>query len=206
MAWCLTQKAEKALLKALRAEGDPQTMVNRGTEGRLEWFGQHVDKETAKQLNYLFETKMLLKSQQKGFESFVKYMGGSKQIKTDFLSKVGRLETALSKSEVTQYLEDFVGRRLGLAVTEEEFKTITTMSNKISTLKEGWNEETESWKSQATADKFGATQVAFNNYVESLKNPTKTVKQMLQDRGYQFKAEAESNKARAVARLLTDTA
>ena len=77
---------------------------------------------------------MLLKSQQRGLQSFVKGLGGSKQIKTDFLSKVDRLETALSKKELDQYLGDYVEKRLGVGVTEEQYKVITELSNKVKDL------------------------------------------------------------------------
>ena len=39
-AWCLTKDAESKLLEALKKEGDPQKMVDRGTEGRAKWFAQ----------------------------------------------------------------------------------------------------------------------------------------------------------------------
>src|SRR3990167_7192137 len=133
MAWCLTKETEAKLLKAIKKEGNPQKMIDRGTEGRRKWFAQFGE-ENAKNLNTLFETKMLLKSQQRGLQSFVKGLGGSKQIKTDFLSKVDRLETALSKKELDQYLGDYVEKRLGVGVTEEQYKVITELSNKVKDL------------------------------------------------------------------------
>src|SRR3990167_4621384 len=135
MAWCLTKDAEAKLLEALKKDGDPQKMVDRGSKGRKRWFAQYVGEENAGNLNYLFESKgMLLKNQQRGFRSFVKGTGGSKQIRTDFLSKVGRLEKALSKTEVTQYLEEYTSRRLGLeAVSEEQFKVISGLSEALKT-------------------------------------------------------------------------
>ena len=79
MAWCLTKEAEAKLLEALKADGNPQKMVDRGTEGRQKWFAQFGE-ENAKNLNALFEGKgMLLKNQQKGFQSFIK------EIKRDFI-------------------------------------------------------------------------------------------------------------------------
>jgi len=62
------------------------------------------------------------------------------------------------------------------------------------------------WKSEKDGVNFGATQVVMNNFVESLKNPEKPIKEMLKDRGYQFKAEAEKGVVRATGRLLVDTA
>ena len=206
MAWCLTKTAEKNLREALRKDGDPQKMVNRGTEGRLAWFTKHVGAENAERLNYLFETKMLLKSQQRGLQSFVKYMGGSTEIKTDFLTKVGRVEKALSKTEVTQFLETYVSRRLGISVSEGDYKNITKTADKLNKLKESFDAENLVWKSEKDGVNFGATQVVMNNFVESLKNPEKPIKEMLKDRGYQFKAEAKKGAVRATGRLLVDTA
>jgi hypothetical protein len=204
--WCLTKTAEENIMKALRADGNPQKMVDRGTEGRLEWFTKHVGAENAKQLNYLFESKMLLKSQQRGFQSFVKFMGGSKEIKRDFLTKVGRVEKALSNTEVDQFLETYVSRRLGITVTEAEYQTITDLSKELGDLKQSFDMESETWKSDRDQAKFGATQVVLNNYVENLKSGDKSIKEALKDRGYQFKEEAKKGKVRATGRLLLDAA
>ena len=204
--WCLTKSAEKNIREALRKDGDPQKMVNRGSDGRLAWFAKYAGKENAERLNYLFETKMLLKSQQRGFQSFVKYMGGSTEIKNDFLTKVGRVEKALSKVEVKQFLESFVSRRLGVTVTEGEYKTITQLSDKLGKLKEDFDTKTEVWKSEKAEESFGSTQIALNNFVENLKSGQKSIKEMIKDRGYRFKAEYKEGKVRAVGNLVLDTA
>jgi len=203
--WCLTKKAEKDLRDALRKDGNPQKMIDRGTAGRLAWFEKQIGKENAERLNYLFETKMLLKSQQKGFESFVKHMGGSIEIKRDFLTKVGRIEKALSNTEVDQFLETFVSKRLGVGVTEAEYSNITKLSDKINTLKQDYDPANKVWKSEKSANEFGATQVTLNHFVDSLKNPETPIVEMLKDRGYQFKTEAKTNKARATGSILLDT-
>ncbi len=131
MGWCLTKQAENNLLKALQTEGDPQKMIDRESEGRLKWFAQYVGEENAKEVNALFEKKLLLKNQQKGIEGFVKGLGGSKQVQREFLDKVNNLERSLSKSEVKQYLADYTSKRLGFDVTDEQFKKITELSNNV---------------------------------------------------------------------------
>ena len=206
MAWCLTKQAEQDVKSALAKDGDPQKMIDRGSEGRLAWFAQHVGAENAERLNYLFETKMLLKSQQKGFESFVKYMGGTKEVKRDFLSKVGRLEKALDKKEVNQFLETFVSRRLGVSVNKEEYASITKLSDKLNTLRENYNPDTMSWNNKLNQDDYGSTQVTLNHFIKSLKNPEQSVVGMLKDRGYQFKADSKNGIVRATGKLLVDTA
>jgi len=182
MAWCLTKTAEKNLREALRKDGDPQKMVDRGTEGRLAWFTKHVGAENAERLNYLFETKMLLKSQQRGFESFVKYMGGSKEVKRDFLTKVGRVEKALSNTEVEQYLETYVSQRLGVSVSEAEYKKIVDLSEKARIVAEAYDlpkvaqltkaegiELMKDPKKNKVRLKYGDAVIALDNYATELK-------------------------------------
>lgn len=168
MGWCLTKQAESDLMKALREDGDPQKMVDRGSEGRYKWFAKYVGEANAKDLNTLFESKMLLKSQVKGFQSFIKNMGGSKKVQMDFLSKVERLNTALSKSEVKQWLGDYVSKRLGLGISEEEYKNIDDLSNKISELKTKANKEGTFPTEKERLD-YGLSKVALEKYVNDLK-------------------------------------
>ena len=220
MAWCLTKQTEQKLLEALKKEGDPQKMVDRGTEGRRKWFAQFGE-ENAKNLNTFYESRMLLKDQQKGLIGFAKGLGGSKQIKTDFLSKVERLKTALSKSEVDQYLGDYADKRLGTeALTEEQFKTISDMSTKLSDYKSKFNPETlnnldttvvdgkfkQKWQTENPTKEYGALQRAFENYVNDLKFPHESGIQIVKGRLGQFKAEAGKNPALATAKLILDAA
>ena len=204
--WCLTRLAEQDVREALKKDGDPQKMIDRGTEGRLAWFEKHVGKENAERLNYLFETKMLLKSQQRGFRSFVKYMGGSMEIKTDFLTKVGRIEKALSNTEVDQFLETYVSKRLKVTVTEGEYENITKLSDKLKTLRTNYDSENKVWKSEKKADEYGGTKIVLNHFIENLKSQNKSIATTLKDRGYQFKTEAKGGVVGATGKLLLDTA
>src|SRR3990167_5522652 len=178
MAWCLTKEAEAKLLEALKADGNPQKMVDRGSEGRRKCFAQFGE-ENAKNLNIIFESKMLLKNQQRGLQSFVKGLGGSKEIKRDFLSKLERLETALSKKELDQYLGDYTSKRLGLdAVSEEQFKKITKISQKVKDKKATWDTKWQgkdwvkdnSWKNDSDRLDWGAAQIELGNFVNDLKD------------------------------------
>ena len=144
--WCLTAESEKNLRDALREEGNPLKMVTRTSEERLAWFSKYVGPDNAKQINALFESKLLLKNQVQGFKSFVKQMGGPKRVQLDFIGKVNKLTTALSNAEVNQYLGDYVAKKLGLQVTEEEFKTISDLSAKIGDLSKGFDVKNLKWE------------------------------------------------------------
>jgi hypothetical protein len=168
--WCLTKDAQAKLMEALKNDGDPQKMVDRGSEARLAWFSKVIGPENAREINALFESKMLLKSQVNGFKSFVKSLGGPKQVQRDFISKVERLDKALSESEVEQYLADYVSKKLGIEpLSEEQYKTITALLEKSQTLKEAYDPKTETWTSKEAKAKYGASRVVFEKYVAELK-------------------------------------
>lgn len=195
--WCLTKTAEEALLEALRKDGDPQKMVDRGSDGRREFFTKYVGEENAKQINALFESKLLLKNQVKGFENFIKRVGGPAEIKKDLMSKVERLDKALSKAEVDQYLEDYTSKRIGIEITEQEYKVVSDLVAKIDELKALTNEKGE-FKSQTDRWEYGANKVALEKYVNDLKlkarhvsfkeRPAKAVIEAVKESGGTFKS------------------
>jgi hypothetical protein len=205
-AWCLTKQAKEKLVKALQADGDPRKMAERTSEERLQWFTDQVGRENALHLNEVFESKMLLQSQVRGFQSFVKSMGGSRVVQRDFLSKVERLNKALSKKEVDQYLESYVEKRLGIEpVNEAQFKVISNLSEKIEGLKKEFDPTTNTWKSEGSANMKGALQVELENFTQELTDG-KTIRQIFEDRKTQFKEEYSKNPTRAVGSMLLDSA
>lgn len=205
-AWCLTKVAEQKLLEALKEDGDPQKMVDRGSEGRLKWFGDLLGGENAHNLNNLFEQKMLLKSQVNGFKSFIARVGGSPEIKRDFVSKVERLQKALTKGEVDQYLEDYVSKRLGFeGLSENQYKVIDEMTKKISDYSKEYDPKTQEWASEEAKTMKGATERALENFVEDTMRG-KTIGQVMRQRGGRFKAEFAKNPARAVGSMILDSA
>ena len=204
--WCLTKNAEEKLIQALKEDGDPQKMVDRGSEGRLKWFGDLLGEENARNLNALFEEKMLLKSQINGFKSFIKRVGGSPKVQRDFLSRLERLKTALTKGEVDQYLQEYVQRKLGIEpLTENQFKVVSDLSNKVSELTKDFDPKEMKWKSEDSRKMKGALQVELEKYVQELKDG-KTLGQIARQRGTQFKEEFVKNPARAILNVGLDSA
>lgn len=179
--WCLTKQAEEKLLDALRKEGDPQKMVKRSSKERHEWFSSLVGEENAGHLNSLFESKLLLKNQQKGFESFIKNIGGSKQIQKDFLSKVQALDKALTDKEIEQYLGDYISKKLGFDIPEEQFKELSKLSQEVTVKYEAGDIKNMSTASQMDSREwfkgeknkkrleYGRAVIALDNYATSLK-------------------------------------
>ncbi len=137
--WCLTKQAEAKLLDELRKDGNPKKMANRTPDMRHAWFVERFGEENGTQLNALFESKLLLPNQQKAMQSFVKQLGGSKQIQRDFLSQVKNLKKALDKPAIFQFYKDYAKRKLGFGLSEEQFNKATEMAKTIDELKETAN-------------------------------------------------------------------
>jgi len=52
--WCLTKQAEEKLIQALKADGNPQKMLDRSSKGRREWFSKVVGEKDAINVNALY--------------------------------------------------------------------------------------------------------------------------------------------------------
>lgn len=168
-AWCLTKQAEEKLMQALVADGDPQKMVDRGSEGRHAFFSKLIGEENAKNVNALYESRLLIKDQVKGAQGFVKRLGGPKEVQHDFLSKFQNLEKALSKSDLEQHLNDYIEKKLGVGVDEAQYKTISDLSNKVTEAQKLQDAKTKEFANETDRLNYGASKVALSNYINGLK-------------------------------------
>lgn len=205
--FCLTKQTIERFKKALKdRELDPFSMANMTSEQRRALLEKYVG-ENAKEVNALFESKLLLKNQKAGYQSWAKKVAGiSPQVKRDMISKIERLDKVLSPTEEKQFLQDLAESRLGVEVTVEEAKAISDLSQKLTKLKESWDAKAQKWSSENDAKLYGSTQRALEVYIEELKEGKKSISKALRERGYQFKSEAKENIIRATGSLLADTA
>jgi len=162
--WCLTKSESAKIRKAfLNRELDPVTLAGMTSAARHAMFGKFISEDNAKQINVLFESKLLLKNQQAGMVSWAKRVVGiTKETRMDILSKIERLDKVLDPKEGEQFLQDLASKRLGLEVTEKEAKNISELSKKISELRS----KTDITKPDIT---LGRAMIDLTDYVNSLK-------------------------------------
>jgi len=170
MAWCLLNSESTKFKRALKDGSiDPFKLSEMSSEQRHDFFKQFTNEENATQINALFESKLLLKNQVKGFQTWAKRVTGiSPLAKRDILSKIQRMEKVLNPQEEEQFLRDLASTRLGLGVSEAEAKTLSDLATDIEKKRENADEE-GNFKSEETRLSYGASVVALENYVRELK-------------------------------------
>lgn len=174
--FCLPPMAVDRFTAALRSgKIDPYKLRDMSSAERRAVFKDIVGEEGAKQVNAEFEAKTLLKNQDKAYTSWAKKVAGiTPETRRDLLSKIQRLDHVLSPEEGKQFLEDLASRKLGIGVTQEEAKTISDLSSKV-TESEGKARPDGTFKSNSERLNYGMSKVELENYVNDLKLASKKI-------------------------------
>ena len=137
MAWCLTTENTTKIKKALKNRDiDPFKLAAMTSLERRTFLEKFVG-DSAKQVNALFESKLLLKNQKRGYQTWAKKVAGiTPQVRRDLLSRIERMEKVLDPKEEEQFLQDLVSARLRIGVTQEEAKKISDLSKKVVELRD----------------------------------------------------------------------
>lgn len=170
MAWCLIKPLAQKFREGLKDGSiDPNKLAQMKTsEERRNFLAKFVGEENAANVNGLFETKLMLKNQQRGYVSWAKRVltPGTRQ-KAQFIDKVRKLDTFLTPTEEESFLHDAIAQKLGVAVSEEEARFVKDSVEKIDALKNKVD------RSSSTGDKtrleYGTAQKVFDHYVAKLK-------------------------------------
>ena len=118
--FCLTSDKVLAFKKGLKnREIDPQKLMNMTSEERRSFIAKFVGQDNAKDVNSLFESKLLLKNQKAGMISWAKRVAGiTPEVRRDLLSKIEKLDKVLDPAEQNVFLQDLASKRLGLEITQ----------------------------------------------------------------------------------------
>lgn len=145
---------------------DPAKLTDMSSEERRNFFTEIVGKENARDVNTLFESKLLLKNQQQGIITWAKTVGGMKpEIERSVLAQINKMTSVFDNKDPKTFLEDLAAKKLGADVTVEEANKVAQLAKAVQDAK----------ASQAMNGRlpYGAAKVAFGNYVSELKNATK---------------------------------
>ncbi len=161
MSFCLLKPDVEKFIEALKTgKINPVKLAEMTSKERRNYLSDIVGKENAKEVNALFESKLLLKNQQQGMINWAKKTAGLKpEVRRDLISRIEKLDKVLDPKEQDLFLEDLASTKLGTDVTFEEAKHIADLSRKITELKTGEDRMA-----------YGRAKVELGNYISDLKN------------------------------------
>jgi hypothetical protein len=137
-AFCLPQQDAAKFLAALK-DGtiNPEKLMDMSSEERRGFFEGIIGKENAPDVNALFESKMLLKDQQRGLVSWAKKVAGlNKKAKASLIDKISKLDRVLQPEDDKTFLADLAAQKLGTTVTADEARNIMDLARKAQAAKE----------------------------------------------------------------------
>jgi hypothetical protein len=131
VAFCLPKEFATKFLNALR-DGTlaPDKLRDMTSDERRTAFAGLLGDDNAKEVNALFESKLLLKDQQRGMVTWARKVSGlSEAAKTDIVSRIMRMDRVLQPAEERAFLADLAEQKLGVSVTADEAKSIFDLSS-----------------------------------------------------------------------------
>jgi ribosomal protein S18 len=176
MAFCLTKPKAEAFRQAIRnGRIDPFKMATLSSKQIRELLTPFVGAENAKQVNALYESKLLLKNKQRGYITWVKKITGiSQQVKRDLISRIERMKDVLDPAKEQRFLEDLAEAYLRIGVTEQEARTISRMSEQVRLAREKALPDGRFTSSQDRYD-YGKKSVMLEEYVNEKKLQSRKV-------------------------------
>lgn len=176
--FCLPQEIAEKIKRAF-ASGkiNPEKLSDLTSKQRRESLADIVGEENAKQVNLEFEKKLLLKNQERAMIEWASGITGlSKGAKEATLTKIRETyaekkrrvyDPKETESFLNEIASDVYSKKYKTEVSLEEAQTITELAQEAKTAK-------EKLETDGTTG-YGATKVALDNYVNSLKTEaTKT--------------------------------
>ncbi len=166
MNFCLPKFAVDKFVKSLPQ--DISKLTDMTSAERRAFFSESVGAENAKQVNALFESKLLLKNQQAGIINWAKKVANLKpEAQRDILSKVNRMTQALEPKDLDKFLEDFAEKKLGMGVTVEEAGNIAHLAKTVEEKKALVKDNSPTGSKERL--EYGMALVEFKNYISDLK-------------------------------------
>lgn len=162
MAYCLPPNLVERFKKALRDRTlDIGELSLASSKDRRAAFAEFVGEEHAKEVNALFESKLLLKDQKAGLIDWIKTTTGMKpQVRDDILQRIQGMEDVLeSGTTMNSFLEDLARQKLGMEVTSQEAENILRLSMKA-----------EQFRMNMTGPAGSETRIAYGNAVQDLQD------------------------------------
>lgn len=141
MATFCIPPAQAAVFKQAVIDGDidPQKMSGMSSEDRRAFIAKYVGPDNAREVNALFESKLLLKDQQRGLATWARTVAGvSEPARRDLLTRINKMDRILQPADQQSFLSDLAQKKLGVEITADEAKQIYEASQKAKQADDAW--------------------------------------------------------------------
>lgn len=170
-AFCIPP-AQAAVFKQAVASGqlDIEKIADLSSEDRRNVLGKYVGPDNAYEVNALYESKLLLKDQQRGLATWARTVAGlTEPARRDLLTKIQKLDRVLQPADKQSFLSDLAQKKLGVEVSADEAKQIFDASQKAQSALDAWRDagmDPDDWEKRRA---FGRAQQDMVQLVESMK-------------------------------------
>ncbi len=211
---CLLPSDVNKFRKALKEKTlNMADLMKMETEERTKLLAGYVG-GNAKTVNSLFEQKLILKNRLQGLKNWASKVGQVgrydpatqaelKRLMEEYKSK--QQERIFNPQENEAFLADLAEQKLGTRITREEAQNIFDLTSNTEKLLEKYDKKTKKWTSEKDRLAYGSSKVVTENYVEYLIEGNITLKSSAINRILEAKKTAETNKAKALFDLFSDT-
>jgi len=137
MSFCLPKEQVDKFIQALK-DGviDPGKLSEMSSAERRSFFEKIVGEADAKEVNALFESKLLLKNQQAGMIAWAKKVGGiTESARRDLITKIQKMDRVLTGADEQSFLADLASKKLGTDVSLEEAQQIADLAKQATEAK-----------------------------------------------------------------------
>lgn len=168
--FCIPKHLTDIFLEKVKSgEINPEKMAGMTSKERRDYFSKFLGEANAKQVNALFESKLLLQHQQQGIINWAKKVSGlTPDAQRDIIARVNKMDKVLTPENEKDFLEDLAAHKLGVTVTMEEAGNIAALSKDVAEKKADISKGGDRLE-------YGRAKVAFDDYINGLKESKKSV-------------------------------
>lgn len=172
------EQVDEFLDKIKSGDLNPGKLSEMTSDERHAYFKEFLGDANAQGVNALFESKLLLKDQQRGILNWARSVSGLKpEVLRDIMSRVNRMSDVLQPDEAESFYKDLASQKLGVNVTMEEAAKVSQLAGKASDLKSAIKDDSVAGSPDRMA--YGRAKVDFDNYIRDLKGSNKPATSLL---------------------------
>lgn len=210
---CISKAKVEAFKKALKNKKlDVFELMKMSTENRTAVFEKFAGKN-AKDVNLLFEQKLILKNRMIGLRNWASKVGEIGRYDTAKKAELAKLmeeyktkqmERIFSPKENEAFLADLAEQKLGTRITKEEAQLMFDSQVKAEKLFDEYDAETGEWSSEESAAEYGAVKRTAENYTNNLKAGQQSIKGMVKQYSQEIKQLWAEDKYGATKKVMND--